>query len=167
MPTLLLMRHAKSSWDSNVADDHARPLNARGREAARTIARALGDAGMAPDAVVGSDAVRTRQTWAEMAPLLPAPRDVRWTRSLYLAGLPALLDAAGEWPVGWGRVLCLGHNPGWEEAASALARAPLTLTTGNVAVLDGVDAPWAEALRGRWRLLRLLRPRELGDRTDP
>ena len=62
MRQLLLLRHAKSSWDDPALSDHARPLNARGRRAATAMAQAMRELGLAPDIVLVSSARRTLQT---------------------------------------------------------------------------------------------------------
>ena len=38
MKTLLVLRHAKSSWDDAGLDDHERPLNSRGERIGRAEA---------------------------------------------------------------------------------------------------------------------------------
>src|ERR671921_212111 len=62
--TLVLVRHAKSSWDLDV-DDHERPLSGRGRRDAVAIGQELAKRGIRPDLVLCSTAVRTRETWEE------------------------------------------------------------------------------------------------------
>ena len=64
---LILMRHAKSSWDSPGLDDHERPLNGRGCRSAKAIGAWLNDHGYLPDLVLSSDAERTRETWGIVA----------------------------------------------------------------------------------------------------
>ena len=105
--TLILTRHAKSSWDAPVASDHDRPLNKRGRKSAPAIGTWLKQNGWLPDEVISSTAARTRETWDRMG-LQTAT--VGFTRTLYHAGpdemLAVLSGATGE------TVLMLGHNPG-------------------------------------------------------
>ena len=60
--TLVIVRHAKSSWDYDV-DDHERPLSARGRRDAEALGRLLSQRSLRPDLVFCSTATRTRQTW--------------------------------------------------------------------------------------------------------
>ncbi|MBV9811947.1 MAG: histidine phosphatase family protein, partial [Acetobacteraceae bacterium] len=52
MRQLLLLRHAKSSWDDPKLSDHARPLNPRGRHAARAMRGVMQTLGLAPDIVL-------------------------------------------------------------------------------------------------------------------
>ena len=64
--TLILTRHAKSSWDAPVASDHDRPLNKRGRKSAPAIGTWLKQNGWLPDEVISSTSARTRETWDRM-----------------------------------------------------------------------------------------------------
>ncbi len=117
--TLILTRHAKSSWNSLALGDHARPLNKRGRSSAPAIAAWLRENGWLPDEVLSSDATRTRETWDRMG--LQAAK-VRFDRGLYLADparmLTELTGATGQ------TVLMLGHNPGIAAFANRIVRQP-------------------------------------------
>lgn len=117
--TLILTRHAKSSWDDPMQEDHARPLNTRGQRSATAIGEWLAARGYRPDLLLSSDSVRTRETWALMAEAFDAPVRERWDRALYHAGPQEILDtlrsADGQ------TVLLLGHNPGIGLAAANLA----------------------------------------------
>ena len=66
MKTILLLRHAKSSWDSAAQNDHDRPLNKRGERAAALMAVHLCEAAPRPDLILCSTATRTRQTLAPL-----------------------------------------------------------------------------------------------------
>ncbi|TNF30860.1 MAG: histidine phosphatase family protein [Deltaproteobacteria bacterium] len=163
---LILMRHAKSAWDSDAERDHDRPLAKRGKRDAARIARELQTLGWLPDHVYTSTARRARQTWKRMMRALEdAAEDIGITRleSLYMAGLPTIRDEASDWPAEHTTVLVLGHNPGWEEALHALTGSDEAMTTGNAALLVGEGATWAAALAHPWRRVALLRPRELAE----
>ena len=62
MKTLLLMRHAKSSWSEPGLADHDRPLNKRGKQAAPEMGKLLRKEGLVPDLILCSTARRSRQT---------------------------------------------------------------------------------------------------------
>ncbi|TMV03277.1 histidine phosphatase family protein [Ruegeria sediminis] len=113
--TLILIRHAKSSWDDLTLDDHDRPLNKRGRRSAEAIGAWLKRKGWLPDEVLSSTSVRTRETWARMA--LDVDK-VTFTGDLYHASpeetLSLLSEAKGD------TVLLLGHNPGFAEFAGEI-----------------------------------------------
>lgn len=104
---LILMRHAKSSWDDPTLNDHDRPLNKRGRRSASAMGAWLQQNGWTPDEVISSTATRTRETWERTG--LTA-ESIRFYSALYLAGpdrmLRHLSEASGK------AVLMLGHNPG-------------------------------------------------------
>jgi len=158
---LVLMRHAKSDWETGL-EDHARPLNARGRRDAPRIGHALVEHGWVPDVVVLSDSARTTETWARMQGAFDVVPPVRSTRQLYLAGLGALQEVVAELDPRFQTVLALGHNPGWESAAGRLSGQPLRMTTANAVLLELVAGPWAQAISTpAERLHSVLRPKEL------
>ena len=120
MRQLLLLRHAKSSWDDPALSDHARPLNARGRRAAAAIAQAMRELGLAPDIVLVSSARRTLQTLEALTPF-DDPALIEPMDALYLAPWRGLLAAIQEVPETARSLLVIGHNPGLHELAMALA----------------------------------------------
>ena len=61
MKTLLVLRHAKSSWKQAELSDHERPLNKRGRRDAPRVAAFIHDSGLGPDLILSSTAVRARR----------------------------------------------------------------------------------------------------------
>src|SRR5262245_42044069 len=157
---LMLMRHAKSSWESPGLADHARPLNKRGRRDAPRVGKRLAKDGWVPDHVVSSDSRRTRETWERMQKYFPGAR-VRFTRALYAGGPAELRTEVARVSANVGTVLVLGHNPGWEEAVRALSGQEVQITTANVVLLQGEGATWVEALRGPWSIVGVVRPKEL------
>jgi phosphohistidine phosphatase len=62
MKTLLLIRHAKSSWDTPSQKDFDRPLNDRGHHDAPAMAERLLDKGIKIDAFISSTANRALTT---------------------------------------------------------------------------------------------------------
>lgn len=121
MKTLILLRHAKSSWDDPDLDDFERPLAKRGRKAAGLAGGFMAERGWVPGLALVSPARRARETWERVAAALPGRVETRFEEALYMAGpddiLALLRDAAGL-P---GAVLVIGHNPGLEECARRLA----------------------------------------------
>lgn len=157
---LILMRHAKSSWDDGSASDHERPLGERGRRDAPSVGATLADLGWIPDAAWSSDSCRTRQTWELASPAFGRDVQAEFCRDLYLAGFDEILELASEWPDDAGTMLVLGHNPGMEEAVAMLSGRPEPMTTANAALLAGSGETWRAALAGEWTLERVVRPRE-------
>lgn len=61
MKKLILIRHAKSSWEHDVID-HQRPLKDRGFKDANMVSKSLNTIGLSFNTVLSSDAVRTKTT---------------------------------------------------------------------------------------------------------
>ncbi len=120
MHMLHLLRHAKSSWKEEV-EDHERPLNRRGREAARRVGRALPAAVGTLDLVLCSSARRTRETLELIvAELAVRPQSVI-EDELYEASKDELIDRLRRLAEEIGNVLLIGHNPGLHDLAIAIA----------------------------------------------
>lgn len=171
MRRLILLRHAKSSWDDPTLDDHDRPLNRRGKAAAPLIGAWLADRGFAPDHVVCSSSARTRETWARLAPALPAAPEPQLEPRLYHADPETMLDLLREAPETARAVMLIGHEPGIgafaRRMASAVvppecARAFEKFPTAAAAVIDLDAARWRDAGFGAGRFHAFATPRDLG-----
>ncbi|WP_126978096.1 SixA phosphatase family protein [Frigidibacter oleivorans] len=162
MTRLILIRHAKSSWDDPEAADHDRRLNARGRRSAEALGHWLRSRGYLPDQVLCSSATRTRET-LEMLGLGEVP--TQFVPALYHAEAQAMLaelrKATGQ------TVMMLGHNPGIAEFAARLLAAPprhaefAHYPTGATLVADFGGEGWASADWGTGAALDFVVPREL------
>lgn len=164
---LLIMRHAKSGWDTPVAD-HERPLSRRGRESAIGIGRELGRRGWVPDQVLCSDAERTRETLAWMEQVLGRDLPAVVTGRLYLPTVTVICREIAAVSPTVRRLMVLSHNPACEDLLTLLTTDRRTMTTGNVARVLSVAPTWSDvALRRAPAVLsHLLRPRELGVDTS-
>jgi phosphohistidine phosphatase len=174
MKTLTLLRHAKSAWDDPVARDFDRPLNKRGRKAARTIGREMRGQGLEFDQVIASPAVRVIETLADVAEGYGSALDARFEKRIYLATKETLLDIVHEADAGANRLLIVGHNPGLEMLAMMLTtgeglRAELALKypTATIAEISLPVERWAEVTGGIGTLERFIRPRDLDPELGP
>lgn len=167
--TLLLLRHAKSSWDDPAVDDFDRPLNARGRRAAQAIARELAQAAVEPEVILCSSARRTRETLDAVLPGLRRDHAVHVERRLYLADAGVLQVAVRELPAKADCALVIGHNPGLHDFADALCgagdaamrqRLSEKFPTGALATIE-IAGPWARVAAGAGRLVGFVVPRDL------
>jgi len=174
MRQLLLLRHAKSSWDDPKLPDHLRPLNARGKRAAKAIRATLGKLGLAPDLVLVSSARRALQTLEAIEPFDETPL-IEPMDALYLATGPQLLRVLNDTAETVRSVMLIGHNPGLhdlarlligEHAADADDDNPLirriveAFPTGALAEF-AVASPWSGLQPGGGRLLHFVAPRDL------
>jgi phosphohistidine phosphatase len=167
---LLLLRHAKSSWDDPARDDHDRPLSARGRRDAEAIASYIRRHKLRPDLVLCSTARRARETLDIVHPALGEAAELRYLRGLYLRGsegiLAVLRNAAGT----AAEVMVVGHNPDMQALAlslaapgegGALAKAQAKFPTAALAVLELHDVAWKDLGPGSCRLAQFVRPKDL------
>ena len=121
MKQLLLLRHAKSSWDVPDLDDFDRPLAERGVKAARLMGRELAARDWLPDLALVSSALRTRDTWRLVAAELPAHPRVAFAEALYDASAADILSQLHQTDSASNSLLVVGHNPGLEDLARQLA----------------------------------------------
>ncbi len=117
---MYLLRHAKSSWDDPGRPDRERPLAPRGVRDAKRVAKHLGRLGVAPELVLCSPAVRTRETLELVLPAL-AGVAVHVEDELYGAPGEALLERLRTVPEAIGSVMLIGHNPALQDLALTLA----------------------------------------------
>jgi phosphohistidine phosphatase len=171
MRTLLLMRHAKSSWDRPDLADLDRPLAPRGRKAAPLIGRYLAEQRLIPDLVLCSHALRVRETWQLMTPALGGAVACKTLRSLYSAAPSRLLEPLRRVADDVRILMVIGHNPGLGALAAALAgtgskkaleRLRTKFPTGGLVVLTFPIERWADLAAGGGRLDDFVRPKDLG-----
>lgn len=174
MRQLLLLRHAKSSWDDPSLPDHDRPLSHRGRRAAAALREAMRGLGLEPDLVLVSTALRTQQTLAALQPFEETPL-IEPLDALYLATPAQMLRLLNGVAQTARSVMLVGHNPGMQELAQALtgsatdpaaaARMAGKFPTGALAEF-AVPGPWSGLGPGGARLVRFLCPRDLPASAD-
>jgi phosphohistidine phosphatase len=164
---LVLLRHAKAE-PAGTLDDQLRPLALAGRTQASGVGAALRAAGLVPDAVLVSSAVRTRQTWDLVRAGLGLPAEAAEIGDeLYTAGVRTLLGLLHQVDAGAGTVLVVGHEPTVSQTAAALAgpgsdeaavaRVRVGVPTATFSVLE-VDGPWAGLEPDSARLVQVVSP---------
>ena len=164
MKTLLILRHAKSSWDDSALDDHERPLNARGLNDAPRMGRFVRDEQLDPGLIVSSDAVRARLTAAAIADatggrLLLDPRLYHASAQEILAALGSILQDDAQHDVA--TVMIVGHNPGLEVLLTQLTGEQEALPTAALAQIALPIDRWSDLNAStRGTLVGLWRPRE-------
>lgn len=160
---LILMRHAKSSWDDPDLDDHERPLNDRGVTSAHRMGHWLRRGGHVPDAAVSSSSLRTRQTFAGLG----FDCEVAFAVQLYHARPETMLAALGVLTAR--TVLLLGHNPGCADFAERIvARRPPhpqaeRFPTGAALVTRFDKAHWRQVTWGDGAPVDFAVPREVAE----
>lgn len=172
MKKVILLRHAKSSWDDPQLDDHDRPLNARGKAAAPVIAEWLRDRQHMPDLVLCSSAKRTKQTVRRVRTVMPDLPKPEVERGLYHASPIVLKERLARLPADCDAVLVVGHQPGLGAFARKLAdgretrrckRAYEHFPTAAAAVMELDVDDWSEIAFASARFVDFAKPRELMD----
>lgn len=126
MKTLLLIRHAKSSWDSSVRSDFERPLNERGNKDAPEMARRLTDKKIPIDTFVSSPAKRAKTTGEIfMKKYEQDPTNLLLIPSLYEASVNDFYNAIESLSDGAESVALFSHNPGITEFINSLECSPI------------------------------------------
>lgn len=173
MLQLLLLRHAKSSWDDPALEDHERQLTKRGTKAARRMGRYLADENIMPDLIVSSDAIRTRATLTLlMAAAAPDPMPpITFSDDLYLPGAQTILDVVRREAGAARSVMVVAHNPGLQALALSLTRSgakrdlealAMKFPTAALAELTfDAAAQWDDVAPASGHLARLVVPRDL------
>lgn len=155
MKTLILVRHAKSSWDESGLSDSERPLNERGKKDAPDMAKRLRKKGLTIDRLVSSPAERAFRTARYFSKEFDIKKgDIQVEKSLYGA-LPsqfeqvvALLSDRDN------TVLLFSHNPGITDFANTLTnvRTDNIPTCGVFAVQAEVDS-WSDFAKAEKKFL--------------
>jgi phosphohistidine phosphatase len=144
MKTLLLLRHAKSSWKDQALHDHDRPLNKRGKKDAPRVGVYIKEKDLVPDLIISSTARRTRDTAQAVAEESGFPGDVELYQDLYLSDTACYLDILSSLPDTSNRVLVVGHNPDLEELLTLLTDVSQHMATATLAQVDLPISSWGE-----------------------
>ena len=124
MKTLLLIRHAKSSWDDPGLSDFERPLNDRGKKDAPSMAERLYERGIKIDAFVSSPARRARKTAEQFAKRYKKEKeDLVLKTELYMASDEAFNSVVEKLDDDFDCVAIFSHNPGITDFANSLTDA--------------------------------------------
>jgi len=163
MKRLILLRHAKSDWDAVYASDHDRPLNKRGRRAARAIGTILARSGEVPDLAITSSAVRARTTLELAATSGRWDTAIRVSEDLYGTSPSGALRIAASAPDDVERLMLVGHQPTWGTLVQALTGGAVEVKTATAVGVTVFVSSWADLPRARGSLSSVLAPRMFTD----
>jgi phosphohistidine phosphatase len=161
MKTLLLLRHAKSSWKQSGQPDHERPLNKRGKKEAPKVGKYLKENDLIPDLILSSTARRAHDTAQAVADECGFDGQIDLYQDLYLSDTACYLDILHCLPDDAKTALVVGHNPDVEELQTLLTDVSEHMTTAALAVVELPISSWqelSEATDGRLQTLWV--PRE-------
>ena len=167
--TLLLLRHAKSTWSPDGMADSERPLDKRGKEASRVMGDYIAKHDLLPDVILSSPAVRARETVAGLEERWPNDVPVVFEPALYGATEYELLDCIKAQAGGIQRLLVAGHNPGVESLALSLDRNGPAHLIGEITkkfptcalAIFSCKEPWGKFSSGNAVLEDFVQPEDL------
>jgi phosphohistidine phosphatase len=162
MKTLLIMRHAKSSWGDSSMPDHERPLNARGERDAPRMGKLLRREGMVPQAIIASSAVRAQATARAVAEASGFEGEIEVKNALYGAAPESYREVLAKLPDQVDSVLVIGHNPALDELLDELTGEEEHFPTAAIARVELDLDDWADWTDDTGaKLVEMWRPREL------
>jgi phosphohistidine phosphatase len=164
MKTLLLMRHAKSSWKIKNIPDHERPLTKRGRRDAPRMGQLLEERELVPQLMLSSSALRARQTAELVAETAGYGAEIIYRDDLYMAEAEGYFHALQQLPDEIERVMLIGHNPGLETLLQLISKRIESLPTAVLAHLVLPIDQW-DVLTSNvdGDLIEIWRPKELSE----
>lgn len=167
MKTLLLMRHAKSSWKDDKLADKERPLNKRGKHDAPMMGQLLIEHELVPQRILSSSALRARQTAESIAETAQYDGDVTYMDELYMAEPESYIDALRELPNEVERVMVIGHNPGLEMLLQLLSGQIQAMPTAVIAHVALPIDHWSQlSIDTPGELVDIWRPKEITEEVE-
>jgi len=159
MKTLLILRHAKSSWKHPELSDHDRPLNKRGKHDAPIMGRQMREKRLVPDLIISSTAVRAKDTAVAIAEAVKYKREIVFLPSLYAAIPDAYIKAINDTAEDDDNstVLVVGHNPGLEELIEVLTGEMCELPTCGLAIIELPIENWSTLNMRQGKLIERIR----------
>lgn len=158
---LLILRHAKSSWKDTTLADHERPLNKRGRKAAKRMGQLLREEEILPDLIITSTAVRARDTARRVAEAAGYDGETIATADLYHASPADVMEEVSRVADTYDRVMVVGHNPGLEVLTGLLTGVYHRFPTAALLHVRFDRERWAETPGRQATLLGFWLPRLL------
>lgn len=160
---LLLMRHAKSSWENPLLDDLDRPLNKRGRRVAIAMGNHFRRLQMEPAAVVSSPALRAWQTALLLSSGFEKAVDIHIDDHLYDSSSEKWWKVIHGLPNEADRVILIGHNPELHLFIAEISDFIIPkIPTSAVAVFEVHAESWQTCERADFKLKELIIPKKLG-----
>jgi len=159
--TIILVRHAKSSWADEQLEDFERPLNERGLKDAPFMGQKLHEKGISPDLIISSPAFRAISTARRIGRELAYDlKSIRCESAIYEASNNQLVELIRQLPNDLDTIMLVGHNPGMHELCYYLTlKLPEDFPTCAVAILKLETNLWKEVKQGAAIRYELMFPR--------
>lgn len=162
MKSLLVMRHAKSSWTDSTLSDHDRPLNKRGLHDAPQMGKLLSDENLRPDFILSSTAQRARSTASLVADACHYKKAVEINPKLYPTSVSTAIRVINNLQNDYKNVLLIGHNPGMEYLVASLTGTDVIFPTAAIAQISLEIDGWEDLeSTSNTILVNMWKPKEL------
>ena len=159
---LLILRHAKSSWEFEDLSDHDRPLNNRGKRDAPLMGRKLLKQQLVPHLIISSSAVRAHSTARKVAKACGYEDEILIDPALYGSGYSDYLNVLINQEDKHDIIMLVGHNPISEQLVEVLTGEIVTMPTCAIACISLPITSWKQIIaKTKGQLLNLWRPMEL------
>jgi phosphohistidine phosphatase len=166
MKTLLIVRHAKSSWDNTALNDIDRPLNDRGKRDGPVMAGRLIKAGIRIDLFVSSPAKRARHTAEIFAHGFGTKeKDIILLQQLYHAQVQDFKEVVTGLDDQYESVALFSHNPGITAFANILTSVRLdNMPTCSIFAVTGMATHWKDFLSAGMTFWFFDYPKSIGEK---
>ncbi len=152
MKTIILVRHAKSSWKDLSLDDFDRPLNKRGKRNAPFMGEKLKEMEIMPDLILSSPAKRAKKTAIAITKAIGYPKKkIKYDNNMYHSSAWYLLEMVRNQDNKNETIMLFGHNPDLNIIADMLLKQNPVYnipTTGVYCIRFDVDK-WEKVQEGK------------------
>lgn len=166
MKTLILVRHAKSSWDNPDLDDFDRPLNKRGKKNAPFMAEKLKEYGIKPDLIISSPANRALTTAQIFAEILGYPLDkIKQESVIYDNEAVSIIELISYIDDKYNKVAIFGHNPSFTFIANRLSEANIdNIPTCGIVCIEFNTDLWKDCKKTVGNLKFFIYPKKYSEK---
>lgn len=166
MKTLLLLRHAKTSWDDVRVSDDLRPLSGTGKLNVYQMGKFLKNTKLIPDLIISSCAKRAKDTSILLAESIGYNKDIDISESLYETAPKEYINVISEISNKINIVLLVGHNPILENLIELITNELIIMETCSLVQIFLPISKWIEIkMNPKCKLIKQIRIKELASQT--
>lgn len=161
--TLILLRHAKSSWKDSSLNDIQRPLNKRGNRDAPKMGEHMAEQNILPEVIFSSPGLRALTTARLISVKIGIePSNIKVDDNIYTFNFKELLGVIKSLDEGYNKVLIVGHNPAITDLTNYLSGSKIdNVPTCGLAVVEFSGKKWTEVSKKDGKLSSFDYPKKL------
>lgn len=160
MKRLLIIRHAKSSWDDPSVDDFDRPLNNRGLKNAPLMGQVIKEKNIQPDMILHSPAKRTTQTAQLIAKEINFDKALTPNQYIYEAYVSTLQEVISYTYDTVNTLFLVGHNPGVTALAYTYCNFKEEMPTCAIVEIEFECDSWMDVSKNNAKLIAYEYPKK-------